>query len=209
MERQSRPNRPNRRKDVSMAAKPLPSPELLRQLLRYDPQTGKLFWLERHLSIYDFSDTSAPRRCRVFNALFAGREAGQLGSGGYIIVTINHIPFRAHRLIWAMNNDEQFPSNLQIDHINGDRTDNRISNLRLATNRENARNQRRRMTNKSGHNGVYWDSATNKWRAQITLNGKTYALGRFSTKSKAAHARRSAHLNSFFYHSHGSDKDAN
>lgn len=73
----------------------------------------------------------------------------------------------------------------QVDHINGDRSDNRWANLRQATQSQNSMNIGRRSTNVSGFKGVHWNKATQKWRACITINQKKFHLGLFQTAELA------------------------
>lgn len=78
------------------------------------------------------------------------------------------------------------PDGLEIDHINGDESDNRICNLRLATKSENQQNKRRpRKDNKAGLLGVCWFERAKKWRAQITVNGECKYLGLYVTPEEA------------------------
>lgn len=78
----------------------------------------------------------------------------------------------------------------QVDHINGNKLDNRKCNLRVVTRSQNALNVGVKRNNKSGHKGVYWDKARGKWSVQLTFEGKTYCLGRFIDKDKAIKAYR-------------------
>lgn len=79
------------------------------------------------------------------------------------------------------------PRGLLVDHINGDKLDNRRENLRIATNAENSRNVRKVESGSSRFKGVAWDAARKKWKAQIkTPDGKQRTLGRFSSEEEAA-----------------------
>lgn len=78
------------------------------------------------------------------------------------------------------------PEGLLVDHINGDKLDNRRENLRLATNAENSRNVRKTEGRTSQYKGVVWDAARKKWRAQIKLEGSMKTLGRFEDERTAA-----------------------
>lgn len=93
--------------------------------------------------------------------------------------------FRAHRVAWAITHGE-WPS-YEIDHINGDRSDNRINNLREASRMENARNRGANINSPSGLKGVSWSKSSGKWRARITAGGPENNLGFFDT-AEDAHA---------------------
>lgn len=84
------------------------------------------------------------------------------------------------------------PSTMQVDHINGDGLDNRGANLRLATHAENGLNKGCLKNNKIGIKGVSWCRRSEKWKAQIQLNGRSKTLGRFDTTEEAAAAYREA-----------------
>lgn len=117
-----------------MASKPLPSPEVLRQLLRYEPDTGKLFWLHRAADLFPSKSAA-----KSWNARFAGAEALATDNGqGYLAGRINGRPLKAHRVVWAISYGE-WPIG-EIDHINGNPGDNRIANLRAVGRTENTRN---------------------------------------------------------------------
>jgi len=87
---------------------------------------------------------------------------------------------KLHRMI--MN----APDGVQVDHINGDKLDNRKSNLRLCSNAQNQRNRPIQKNNTSGYKGVVWMSDRNKWRAQVFLDGKNHIVGCFDSPRDAA-----------------------
>lgn len=89
------------------------------------------------------------------------------------------------------------PLGMDVDHINGDRLDNRKSNLRVCTHAENRRNTKTPTTNKSGYKGVSWCIRDNKWIAFITLNGKSKNLGRYIDIMDAARAYNNAAIKYF------------
>jgi len=84
------------------------------------------------------------------------------------------------------------PEELEIDHINGNRADDRIQNLRLATRTEQQWNVGKTKRNKSGHKGVSFYKRLNKWRADIRINGKQKNLGYFETAKEASNAYQEA-----------------
>ena len=89
------------------------------------------------------------------------------------------------------------PEDIVIDHKNRNPLDNRLDNLRPCTAKENAINKSKQSNNTSGVTGVFWDKQKNRWRAQITLNGKTIRLGSFKELEEATKARRRAEIDYF------------
>jgi hypothetical protein len=157
--------------------------ETLRTLLSYEPETGLFTW--KH------------KRKRVFQ----GDIAGATHKSGYIVIGCQGKIWPAHRLAWLYMTGRLPPS--FIDHIDGNKTNNRWRNLRLASRSENSRNRGAQKNNKSGFKGVSWDSSNQKWRAIIYVDGKKIALGRFSCPV-AAHQAYSEAAESF----HGQFKNA-
>lgn len=96
----------------------------------------------------------------------------------------------AHQLAWLLSHDEWPPRN--IDHIDMDRANNRLSNLRLATPSQNGANRGRQKNNSSGLKGVAWNKGAKRWRAQIKANGKRRHLGYFDTAEEAHAAYQEA-----------------
>lgn len=159
-----------------MAKKPLPSPEVLRQLLRYEPETGRMFWIARR-----------------GRAIPSGAEAfTTVDPGGYRQGRVFGTNIQAHRIAWALAHG-RWPSSY-IDHINGDKLDNWIANLREATTSENNRNKSAQKNNTSGFKGVSWHSGKMKWRAQIAVYGKNSHMGYFDTPEEAHEAYSSASI---------------
>lgn len=150
--------------------------EKLREDIGYNPETGKLTW-----------KVSKPGNKRV------GSLVGSLRKDGYIHVTYCKRLYYAHRLIWFLVYGV-LPVNY-IDHINGNRNDNRLSNLRDVTRQENMHNQRNKSkNNKSGYRGVSRNSASGKWVAQIEINNEGKYLGLFLTAEEASEAYEAAKL---------------
>jgi hypothetical protein len=118
----------------------------------------------------------------------AGRAAGSISKvSGYVYVCVQGKRCYGHRMAWAMTHGEWPVS--AIDHINGNKSDNRISNLRLATDLVNAQNIRvPQSNNTSGLLGVSYCSQTKRWRAQIGVSRKNIKLGRFDTPELAHQA---------------------
>lgn len=162
-----------------MTDKIIPTPEELRKLLRYEPDTGKLFWRPREAGLF-----SSNGRAIRWNTIYSGAEAfTSYNSSGYRHGKIFGKLYRAHRVAWAIVTGD-WPDN-EIDHINGDRTDNRMNNLRAATRAENARNSGIRSDNTSGHKGVRWINTRRKWGARIRISGSNKHLGYFESYEAA------------------------
>ena len=183
--------------------KDLPAPEMLRKLLRYEPETGKLFWLERTPDMFaDGKKHSAAQKCAMWNIRFSGKEAfTSVNSHGYRGGHIFGGRVTAHRVAYTIYHDA-WPAD-QIDHINGERADNRIANLRAVTNRDNAINRRRRADNTSGVMGVMWCKQYKKWRVCIKGSKRLKYIGRFADKADAIAARRAAEIEFGYHANHG------
>ena len=182
-----------------MTAKALPSPEVLRQLLRYEPETGKLFWLARNPDWFSDGGKAASHSSAVWNTNFAGKAAlATIMANGYLAGKILGKGVYAHRAIMTMDSG-RWPDH-EVDHINGDPSDNRMANLRLATRSQNALNTCLSKRNASGWRGVWFDGARQKWAAMIGHDGKRTSLGRFGSKDAAiaAYAEASERLHREF-----------
>ena len=131
-----------------------------------------------------------PRACRCK----IGAVAGSLGADGYLVVRLREGRYPVHKIIWAMHYGE-LPD--MLDHINRDRADNRIENLRLVTKRENNFNKQTRVDNTTGITGVRWHSQRGKWNARIAIDGRERSLGMYSKMQDAVQARMRAELKHF------------
>lgn len=145
----------------------------LMEVLHYDPETGEWMW----------AATLSARRV-------TGQAAGGITDAGYRSIRVNGNLFRAHRLAWLYMTGE-WPAE-QIDHVNGERSDNRWINLRAATEQQNKANTRVSANCKSGVKGVYWNRQRQKWQAKINPNRTQVHLGFFDDIDKAAEAYASA-----------------
>ncbi|AUX94248.1 HNH endonuclease [Mixta gaviniae] len=144
--------------------------EYLIDNLYYNKETGLFTWVK-------------PRK-----RITVGSYAGCQNLAGYITICLDKKIYRAHRLAWFFINGS-WPDG-EIDHINGIKTDNRISNLRQATRSENQRNQNAPKTNTSGIKGVSWDKKHKRWHAQCMVDKKLYNIGRYKDKADAEIAVR-------------------
>jgi hypothetical protein len=184
-----------------MAANILPAQAVLLQLLRYDAETGRLYW--RNRSADWFSSAKSPEAARnVWNAQRAGKEAfGSKGSAGYPKGELLGMNVLAHRVIWVMHYGGD-PNGI-IDHIDQDRANNRIENLRLTDYSGNSKNQRLRHNSISGVIGVRWLANRKKWRADIYADGRDMFLGLFANKDEAVRVRKAAEAKYGFSENHG------
>lgn len=174
-----------------MAPKALPSPEVLRQLLRYEPETGKLFWKERGTEWFADARYKAEVNAVWWNRKWSGAEALTADNGaGYRTGRVLGLKVKAHRVAFAIYHGK-WP-NGEVDHINGDTSDNRINNLRDATKSENMRNRALHSNNTSSIKGVSWRKDVKKWSAQIYVDRKQIHLGYFDDMEEAARVRAAA-----------------
>lgn len=176
-----------------MSEAKLPSADVIRQLLHYDPKTGKLWWRFRGREWF-----KSDRSFRTWNMCYAETEAFTCyDASGYRQGNLFNARTKAHRLIWAWVNGE-WPKG-DVDHINGVRDDNRIENLRDVTRAENLRNVRRRGDNTSGHVGVSLLPKTKRWRVRVG----SVEIGSFATLEEAVQARKAAAAAHGFHQNHG------
>lgn len=176
-------------------------PSVLRALLAYNPETGELTWLPRGGEFFKNTSQSPEHNAAAWNAKFAGKPALIANGGdGYKGGSIFNRKYIAHRVAWAIYYGE-WPVG-HVDHINHNRTDNRISNLRVVTRVENMRNAKIRQDNSSGVTGVCWDAARGKWRAEINGVRRTM-LGRFDSLDDAVAARKAAERLHGYHENHG------
>lgn len=148
--------------------------ERLKQLLHYDPNTG------------------------VFISNIKHKPVGSLTDKGYVRLNLDKHLHMAHRIAWLYVTGG-FPE-CEIDHIDGDRSNNEWSNLRLATRKQNMENTSLFRTNSSGYRGVIWYRRNNKWGATAFHHGKRYFGGLFETPEQAAVVAKQLRDSLFTHH---------
>ncbi len=152
--------------------------------LNHDEGTGKLY---RKMSKY----------CKT-----PWKEVGCLDSYGYLQAKFGGLNCLLHRVIWWAYSG-MWPKGA-IDHEDHDRANNRLTNLRVATDEQNSKNKTLPITNKSGHLGVHRNGRGDSWIAAITSNGCKIYLGSFSSLDEAIAARQVANIKYGFHVNHGS-----
>lgn len=154
---------------VEMRFKKLPPVSVLKENFKYSRETGQLI-----------------RKAKRFtNKCLVGKPAGCLSPDGYIRVSVNNCLYLAHRIIWAMH-DNNFDERMLIDHVDGDRSNNRLENLRPLSHQDNLRayNKAKLRSNY----GIWWRKDIKKWRAGLKVNGRSVFLGQFAKRSQAKKA---------------------
>lgn len=137
---------------------------VLRQLLSYSPDTGRFTWIKSNRGL-------------------VGCVAGSMHHSGYRQIRVQGRVFLEHRLVWAFHHGRM--PDTDLDHIDRDKTNNKISNLRRANDVLNSQNKGVARNNKSGVRGVHWHKAQSKWIACIRVNRKLIQLGRFDSLEDA------------------------
>jgi hypothetical protein len=176
--------------------KPMPDRQMLWSLLEYDSESGVLTWKFRPHSMF-----GSERIFLSWNMKMAGKPAFTcVGGNGYPFGSIWGKHYTAHRIIFKMMTGRD---PVGVDHIDGDRRNNRWRNLREADQRLNARNSAMPRNNSSGHVGVYWFKERSKWFAAIKSGGKNKNLGYFDRIEDAIAARKAAETRLGFHKNHG------
>lgn len=171
--------------------------EMIREFVSYDPETGLFKWLPRDRKWF-------ARQCSFtsWNGQFSGKPAFRsVDSEGYLTGNIFHLAFKAHRVAFAHFHG-RWPKH-SIDHKNGNRSDNRIENLRDVSRSLNMRNRRLSANNTSGVNGVYWHKSIKRWVAYINTDEGSKTIGSFVDKDDAVAARRKAEKLNSYHPNHG------
>lgn len=171
--------------------------DTLKALVVYIPETGDMVFKERGLE--HFSRASS---MRSWNTRYAGKKAITLDGKGYRVVNLLGKRYLVHRLAWLYVHGV-WPE--IIDHINGVRTDNALSNLQSVNQQQNHMNNRRASNNTSGTTGVYLNKRRNLWCAQMKFDGKTYHLGSSKNMDDVIAMRKAEELRLGFSDRHGED----
>lgn len=167
--------------------KSLPAKEYLHECFLYDAASGHLIWKARPL--HHFKNETG---MKCVNARMAGLRAQSSLNGRYYITSINSKFYLCHRIVWCMHYG-YWPDG-DIDHINGNKLDNRIENLRFVDRSQNMSNVGMQKNNKSGFIGVFWASRTRKWQAVVAHKKKNIYIGTFDCPVQAAKAYNEAVL---------------
>jgi hypothetical protein len=156
--------------------KKYPSQNLLREIFVYN--NGEMVW--------------AARGYGRFDKQFAGRVAGNITKNGYKNIRLSEYGLiMCHMIVWIYHNGE-IPGGFDIDHIDGDRLNNRLENLRLCTRSQNLFNMKIRKDNASGVKGLSWNEKSKSWRARISVNKIKIEVGSFPKKESAIIAIKEA-----------------
>lgn len=139
-----------------MKAKELPPVELLRERFDYNPETGELRW-----------------RVTLGGHIKAGEMVGTTDGGGYRQVRVNGVLYKTHRICWALYYGED-PYGHELDHIDRDKTNNSIDNLRLATRETNCFNRDFKNVSSSGHRNIYVIRGKRGDKFRVRMCGKNY-----------------------------------
>jgi hypothetical protein len=160
--------------------------DIVTKLLEYRPDEGTLIWKTRPQEMFPDS-----RACKIWNTKNAGKVAGSISKrSNRVSITIFKVARAAPRLIWLIVYGEYPPHD--VDHVDNNPLNNRLSNLRAATRPQNLWNRRINKNNSCGLKGVCLDKRRNQWKAEIMVHRKKMFLGYFSTKEEAHHAYQKA-----------------
>ena len=161
--------------------------DLLQDLVSYDPDTGILLWQERNARHFTATSRSAQHQASHWNSRWAGKKAFNcMTAKGYLRGSLNSRAYLAHRIIWIITTGQDAVD--EIDHKNGNKCDNRITNLRAADRFLNCQNRSSVLGSTSNYIGVSWSAHMGKWRSQIIRKNKPTHLGYFDCEIDAAKA---------------------
>lgn len=161
----------------------------------YDKETGILTWKKRPREHFLRNQDWLTWNIR-FSEKVAGHTAFARKNYKRALVCIDNKQYKAHRVVWELNHGP-IPKGMEIDHEDGNPLNNKLSNLRLSTHRQNIQNQGLSASNTSGVTGVSWFVSRSKWIAEIGLNGKRLRIGYYDNFDDAVRARREAEKKHF------------
>jgi len=156
----------------------------LKNILHYNPKNGVFIWSKK-----------------ISKKINTGDIAGDVNKRGYCRIGIRGKKYASHILAWIYIYGEA-PEN-DLDHIDHNKTNNKISNLRIVTPSENAMNQTMSKANKSGFNGVVWNKKAGKWMVQIAFERNQIYLGIYDDIHDAIEVRKEANIKYGFHTNHG------
>lgn len=154
------------------------------------------------LSLFDYVDGNLVWKVNTGRKKNIGKIAGCDKGNGYITIGLFGRRYLAHRLVWIMHNGD-IDKGMQIDHINHDRSDNRIENLRVVSNKVNGMNQSARKNNTSGVTGVNWNKRKGKWCGEVWDDGRKIHVGYFDDIMEAEKAVKSVRVKVGYHENHG------
>jgi hypothetical protein len=158
----------------------------LKTILHYDPETG----------IFTRLSSNSNNKNNLI-----GKKVGGLTTSGYVVINIGYFQHRAHRLAFLYQTGAMPSSNL--DHLNGEKDDNRWCNLREASNHQNMCNKKRYRGKKTGLCGAQWAEKAQVWRVFFSIDKKNTYLGAYDTIFEAAAVRISMQNNNGYTSRHG------
>lgn len=172
--------------------------------LIFEYKNGRLIWKERGAdSLIGEITPKRLGRLKSLNKKLIGEFADKvIDKDGYRKVKLNNRQYKAHRIVYMMHFNA-LPMDLEIDHVNGDRSDNRIENLRVVSHMKNMQNKSLQSNNKSGFHGIRFHRCSGKYCASIKVAGKAIHLGLFASKDDALNARKLAEIKYGFHGNHG------
>jgi len=166
--------------------------DYLKSRLTYSPEDGAFYWKRKPV---------VGKQGAGWNIKYVDKRAGYISISGYELIRIDYLTWRAHRLAWLYVHGRMPASD--IDHINHDRSDNRIINLREVTGGDNQKNKSMHKNNTSGTAGVIWNPTNENWMTQIRVNYRTVHIGSYAEKRDAIIARKAAEKALGFHKNHG------
>lgn len=170
------------------------------KMVFYDAQTGVMTW--RHKKVYS-------KEQKRWNSRYAGKECGLISSKGYRAfgMRVSGIKFciLVHRLAFFM--EHGMPPSLHIDHIDGNKLNNKVSNLRDVSVQVNLQNRDMQKNNTSGLTGVRWRDDQKKWQGRVIISKKEFHLGYFHDKNEAHQAVLAFREKNGFTDRHGKDRN--